>query len=126
MERKRMIGVLALIIISVFLASFGQIYMKIGLKNTGGLKIEEVVSVRFFHIVFDRYVLLGICLYIVSATLWLVVLSQAEISFAYPLIAIAYIITAFLAKIYFNEHIGILRWLGILLILAGVFFITRS
>ena len=124
--RKKMLGIIGLIIINVIMGSFGQIYMKMGLKETGGLNLNDILSIKLFQTVFDKYVFLGISLYILSAVLWLVVLSQGDVSMVYPLISISYIVTAVLAKFYFNEQIGILRWLGILLILGGVFLIARS
>jgi multidrug transporter EmrE-like cation transporter len=69
-------------------------------------------------------VFLGILLYILSAALWLVVLSQAEVSFAYPLVGTGYILVAILSKIFFNETLTFLKILGIILIAAGAYLIV--
>jgi drug/metabolite transporter (DMT)-like permease len=67
-----------------------------------------------------------------ASVLYLVALSKAEVSYVYPLIALGYVVTALLAKFYFpligvqSENIGLIRWFGILLILGGVFLVTRS
>lgn len=122
----RMASVIFLILVLVTIASFGQIYMKRGLKNTGGIELKELLSKKLLSTVFERNLLTGVILYLFATMLWFVVLSRADLSYAYPMIAIGYVVTAFLAKMYFNESITMIRWFGILLILTGVFFISKS
>jgi len=120
-----MIELFALVAVAVLLASFGQVYMKKGLKEKP-LDVREIFSAKIFSTVFEPNVFIGLTLYVVSAVVYLTILSKAEISYVYPMIAIGYVITAFLAKMYFNESITALRWVGILLILGGVFLIAKS
>ncbi len=127
-----MIFVLSLVVICVIMGGFGQIYMKKGLKNTGGIELNEILSKKLISTFLEKNVLLGLILYIFASVLWLVVLSKAEVSYVYPLIALGYIVTAVLAKFYFpmiglpSENITTIRWFGILIILGGVFLVTRS
>jgi len=123
---EKMITLIILILIPVFLGSFAQVSMKKGLLDLGGIELKELLSKKLFTTVFQKNVLTGLILYSISTLFWLVVLSKAELSFVYPLIALGYIVTAFLAKIIFNEVISPIRWLGILLIVAGAFLIIRS
>jgi len=125
-ERKVvMIEVIALVLICVVMGSFGQIYMKRGLKQSP-LDLKDILSVKIFSTVFEPNVFIGLVLYILASVIWLTVLSKADVSYVYPMISLGYILTAFLAKFYFNENITILRWFGILLILGGVFLIAKS
>jgi multidrug transporter EmrE-like cation transporter len=117
--------VIILVLISVVLGAFGQLFMKMGLKDRP-IELGQLVSLKFFDTIFQKYVFLGVVLYFLAVLLWFVVLSKAELSFAYPLISLAYVITAFLAMFVFKENVTVVRWLGIILILAGVFLITRS
>jgi drug/metabolite transporter (DMT)-like permease len=57
---------------------------------------------------------------------WLLVLSRVEVSYAYPLLSIVYIVTAFAGWLFFHESIGATRWAGIVVICIGVWLITRS
>jgi drug/metabolite transporter (DMT)-like permease len=123
---RKMYEFIALILICVAIGSFGQIYMKKGLMNLGGIDLKEILTTKIFSTVFEKNVFTGISLYVIATLLWLVILSKAELSFAYPMIALGYVITAFLARIYFNENITLVRWFGILLILGGVFLTSRS
>jgi len=124
--KRKLIETLVLILVCVMMASFGQVYMKLGLTNVGGIGLSDLLSQRLFSVLFEEHVFIGIGLYAFSAILWLVVLSGSELSFAYPLVALGYLVTAFLSRYYFGENINIVRWLGILLILGGVFLISKS
>lgn len=121
-----MLDTIALILVIVAMGSTGQVFIKKGVSSTGGIKLEELLSAKLFSTVFEPNILIGIILYAAASMLWLVVLSKAELSFAYPLIALGYVVTAFLATIYFRENITLIRWFGILLILGGVFLVSRS
>ncbi len=117
-------AVLILIFATILLAIFGQLSMKKGMINVGQISLKELLSKRLFSVVFEKFVFIGIALYVSSAALWLVILSQEELSFAYPLIGIGYIVTAILAKIFFNETLTMFKILGIILIVVGAYFVV--
>lgn len=121
-----MIDVVFLVFVCVILGSFGQVYMKMGLSKTGGIELKELLTKKVLYTMLERHVFIGITLYFISTLLWFVILSKAELSFVYPLIALGYIVTAFLAKHYFAESITPIRWFGILLIIFGASLIIRS
>jgi len=118
-------SVILTILACVVLGVFGQLSMKKGMNNVGFVSITDLFGMKFFEIIFEKYVLMGIVLYMIGSVLWLVVLSQAELSYAYPLISLGYVFTAILAKVLFNESLTFFRMFGIILIVSGVFFIMR-
>ena len=121
-----MFDVIVLLLISIALGSFGQIAMKKGLTDSGGIELTEIISTKLLSVVFQKYVFVGIVLYAISTLLWFVILSKAELSFAYPLIALGYVLTTLLSVLFFKDLITPFRWLGILLILGGaVLIMTR-
>jgi len=118
--------VLLLVLISVLLGVFGQLSLKKGMDNIGNIEIQDLFSSRIFLIAKEKFVIIGITLYAVATLLWLVILSKAELSFAYPLLAIGYVLIAIFSKIFFNENLTAIRFLGILLISIGVFLLLKS
>jgi multidrug transporter EmrE-like cation transporter len=116
--------VLILIFASILLGVIGQLSMKKGMINVGEISVTELFGKKLFSVVFEKFVFIGIALYITSAAFWLVILSQEELSFAYPLIGIGYIVTAILAKIFFHESLTMFKILGIILIVVGAFFVV--
>ncbi|MEJ5329229.1 MAG: EamA family transporter [Desulfobaccales bacterium] len=61
-----------------------------------------------------------------SLLLWLIILSRAELSAVYPMLALSYALTAMAARLLLGEQLSSLRVLGITLICLGVFLIARS
>jgi multidrug transporter EmrE-like cation transporter len=118
--------VVVLVLISVLLGVFGQLSLKQGMKNIGNFEIKDFLSARIFELVAEKFVVIGVVLYAIATLLWLVVLSKAELSFAYPMLAIGYILIAIFGKIFFGENVTFVRFLGILLISIGVFLLLRS
>lgn len=119
-------SVLLLILVSVALGVLGQVSLKQGLTSSGRLELKDLISYRLLSLVKEKFVVLGIVLYISATAIWLVVLSQEEISFAYPLVALGYILVAILGKLVFNENLTFFRIIGILLIILGVYFIVSK
>ena len=124
MLRGIKMSVLIIVLACVTLGVFGQLMMKKGLNMIDVISIKDLFSTKVFSIVFQRFVFIGIVLYLLASLLWLVALSQEELSFVYPLIAIGYIFTAILSKFFFNESLTIFRFFGILLICGGVYLIV--
>jgi len=117
---------IVLVLISVILGVLGQLSLKQGMKNIGNFEVKDFLSSRIFELVAEKFVVIGIVLYAIATLLWLVVLSKAELSFAYPMLAIGYILIAIFSKIFFGENVTFVRFLGILLISIGVFLLLKS
>lgn len=121
---RRKMSVLILVLTCVTIGVFGQLFMKKGMNSIGVVELKDIFSKRIFSIIFQKYVFIGIVLYLFASVIWLAVLSQAELSFAYPLIGIGYIFTALLAWVFFKENLTFIRFFGILLIIGGVYLIV--
>lgn len=114
---------LALILISVSLAVIAQLSLKRGVNSLGALSVSDFASPKLFTIFTNAFVVGGLLLYVVASGLWIIVLSQEELSFAYPLIALGYVLTAILSKFLFNENLTLFRILGIAFIALGAYLI---
>lgn len=121
-----MVTFILLVLISVTLGAFGQIYIKKGLNELGGFTLNDILSKKIIYTFLNPSVFFGLLLYVIATVAWFVVLSMSDVSFVYPFVAIGYIITAILARFYFNENITITRWFAILIIVGGVFLLMRS
>jgi multidrug transporter EmrE-like cation transporter len=67
----------------------------------------------------------GVACYGVSLVVWIMGLSRVPVSVAYPLLSLGYIVNAVAAHFLFGEAVTATRWLGIGLVIAGVFLIAR-
>ncbi|MBN2125963.1 MAG: EamA family transporter [Deltaproteobacteria bacterium] len=116
---------LPLILLGVFLNAGAQIALKKGMLNVGpfAFSLENVVTVGI-KVALNPFVMTGLACYAVSVVVWLMVLSRVEVSYAYPLLSVGYIVTAFAGRSLFGENLGPVRWIGILVLCAGVYLVT--
>lgn len=117
---------LILIIISVILGAFGQIALKMGADVFKGVSIAELLTKKLFSILTEKNVVVGVLLYGLASVLWIIALSKKELSYAYPLIGGGYILVALFSIFFLGEKITWMRWFGIILIVLGVIFVTRT
>ena len=117
-------SVLMLVSLCVMMGVVAQLAMKKGMNIVGTVGLKDIFSLKALPIVFQKYVFIGIVLYVLASLVWLVILSQAELSYVYPLISVGYIITAVLSWFFFDEKLTLFRFLGILLICGGVYLIV--
>ncbi|GLI99975.1 hypothetical protein Sbs19_37930 [Sphingobium sp. BS19] len=68
----------------------------------------------------------GMACYALSIGLWLAVLGRLEVSVAYPMLSMGYILAAVIGVFWLGEQVGLERASGIALICAGVFVIGRT
>jgi len=117
-----MLKAIILTILQCFLLASGQVCFKLAVE-----KIDKFRwALDFFVSLLTNWWLLvsGICL--VSATiLWGFILKHFPFSVAYPITAFAYVFGMLAAVFIFNESIPFTRWIGVGLIIFGVFFIAK-
>ncbi len=118
---------LPLIITGVLLNAAAQIVLKRGMLAIGkfSFTIDNLIPIGL-RVGSNPFVLLGIGFYGISVVVWLLVLSRVDVSYAYPMLSIGYIVAALAGKVFFGEPVDIVRWLGICTICLGVYLITRT
>ena len=120
-------AVLILILLDVFLNVTGQLFLKYGMSKIGNFSVSlSTLPPVFLKAASNPHVLFGLLCYVLGFMVWLIVLSKAEVSYAYPLISLGYVFTAILARLLFGEAVGLMRMAGIVITCLGVFIIARS
>ncbi len=71
-------------------------------------------------------IIMGLALYGLSVGLWLIVLAKSDVSYAYPFVGLGFVFTALYAATMLHEPMGFSRVGGIVLIVLGVWFVSRS
>jgi len=56
----------------------------------------------------------------------MIVLSKVELSIAYPMLSMGYVFVLLASWILFSEPVTMIRWLGVMVIMAGVTLISRT
>jgi len=116
-----------LILFSVSLAVFGQVFLKKGMLDIGEIPFNLGTPVFLLGKVFSNIKLfVGFFLFALSSVAWLVVLSRVDLSFAYPMVSTGYVLTVLISWKYLGESVSPARWLGVVIICLGVVVLSRS
>ena len=110
----------------VLLNAGAQLLLKAGVAPLGALSVEASTLLATSARVLTQWpILAGLACYVLSVGVWLVALSRVEVSLAYPMLSLGYVVNALAAWYLFGEMLGPTRVAGIALILAGVFVMSR-
>ncbi len=108
---------------AVCLGVLGQLLMKSGMNRVGAIDSFGLQAlIRLFS---NPFVLLGFASYGVSSIGYLMALSKLDLSVAYPMVGIGYVLVMLISWLFLREQVSAARWLGALLIFAGVWLVGR-
>ena len=117
----------ALLMVAMSLTVTGELLLKHGMNNHGELNVSGATLLPTAIKLFTNPFVLGGFVFVFSGALfWLAVLSRWDLAFAYPLLSISYIIGMVAAVIFLGERVSLTRVLGVLVIVVGVYLITRD
>jgi drug/metabolite transporter (DMT)-like permease len=105
-------------------SAFGDTSLAIGMKRVGPVSLSQPAAL--LSALRTPWVFVGVLLLLGFFASYLTALSWADLTFVLPATSLAYVGIAFLSKFWLHEQISIARWLGILLITAGVGFVTQG
>lgn len=116
-----------LILFTVLTNAAAQIMLKKGMLSVGAFSFDssELLS-ALVRTIFNPFVFMGLCVFVISMASHLIVLSRVDLSFAYPFLSLAYVVAALYAYFIFHEDLNAVRIAGIGLICFGTFLIARS
>lgn len=119
--------IFGLILFGVLLNAGAQLLLKAGMSQIGQFEfnVASIVPIGF-KVIGNPPIIAGLFLYVVSVGVWLLVLSRVQVSFAYPMLSIGYVVNALAAYYLFGEPLTSMRVLGIFIIIAGVYLVAQS
>ena len=117
-----MLKLIALIIGQSILLVAAQTLLKISVQLFGSFSWTW----QYFKTVFTtwQFALSGVCALLAMLT-WMYVLKIYDFSIAYPLLGISYIIGLFSAYFFLHEGVPLTRWIGVIIIIIGVYFVAK-
>jgi multidrug transporter EmrE-like cation transporter len=116
-----------LIVFGVLLNAVAQLALKGSVKDTGVIELSLAqagpVALRLAA---EPWLWVGLACYGVSVIVWILALSRVDVSIAYPMLSIGYIVNALAAWALFGEALTVSRAVGIAVIILGVFILARG
>ncbi|MSQ69782.1 MAG: 4-amino-4-deoxy-L-arabinose transferase [Betaproteobacteria bacterium] len=118
---------IGLIILGVLISAAAQLLLKAGTNAIGHFEFSagNIVPIGI-KVALEPHILGGVLCYFVSMVLWIMALSRVQVSIAYPMISIGYVINAIAAWYLFGEPVSAMRLTGIGIIIVGVYIVARS
>jgi drug/metabolite transporter (DMT)-like permease len=102
-----------LVLMASFIGSFGAVFLKLGSARLAG---------GFRHI-FNVQLATGVALFMGSSYFFVLGIRHGELSVLYPMVSLGYIWTLFWSRLFFKEPFTRNKFLGLAMILLGVFFV---
>ena len=102
--------------------SAGDSLLSRGMKEIGNISLRHLPDVILA--VRNSWVVGGIVLLLAFFAAYMTALSWADLTYVLPATSIGYVLLALIAKFVLHEQVTPARWIGILLITAGVGFVA--
>lgn len=115
------------LMLGVLLNALAQLLLKAGTNAVGHFDFNagNIVPVGI-KLALEPHILGGVLCYVVSLAAWIIGLSRVEVSIAYPMLSIGYLLNAVAAWYLFGEAVSVTRLAGIGIIIIGVYIVARS
>ena len=117
----------SLVLTGVLLNAAAQLLLKAGTNTIGHFAFsrENILPVGW-QLATEPHIFGGLTCYVISVVVWIMALSRVEVSIAYPMLSIGYVVNAIAAWWLFGEALSAMRLSGIGIIIVGVYVVARS
>src|SRR5918996_5811544 len=101
----------ALLVLSVGFATAGQLTLKAAMNEVGRIGTAQVTEAgqTVLRAAKEPKLWLGLALFGISSMFWLVVLSRVDLSLAYPMVGLSYVVIVMFAAFLLHENVPPLR-----------------
>ena len=118
----------AFIITGVLLNAMAQLLLKAGTNALGGA--IHLTADNWFQtgikVATQLPILGGLACYAISLVVWIIGLSRTDVTIAYPMLSLGYVVSAVGAWLFLGEVISLQRLVAIAVIMVGVALLARS
>ena len=116
-----------LLLTGVLLNAGAQLLLKAGANTVGHVALtpDSLMSAGM-KFATEPHIFGGLVCYAISVVVWIITLTRVEVSVAYPMLSIGYVVNAVAAWALFSEQVTPMRMLGIGIIILGVWVVARS
>ena len=126
--KQGLLLVLSLIALTSLCDTISQLFLKStidSLKFSPSLNIVKICKF-IFQLISKPRLWIGFVFSLISLCVWLIVLSKADLNFAFSADSMHYIFIALASRFVLKEKMGTSRWVGTGLIVVGIVFVSLS
>jgi drug/metabolite transporter (DMT)-like permease len=111
----------------ILLNALAQLLLKAGTNAVGAIHLTADNWLRIgLQLATQLPILGGLSCYVISVVVWIIGLSRVDVTIAYPLLSLGYIVNAIGAWYFLGEAVSAQRIAAIGVIIVGVALLTRS
>jgi len=123
-----MAKLLLILLVGLVFEATGVVLLKKGITQIGEVqKISAAEALRVVKAgVTNTNILLGVFFEALFFGCLLILMSESDISFLWPMTALSFVMTTFAARLFLSEHVSPIRWGGVVLIMLGAALISYS
>lgn len=107
---------------SIMLTS-GQVFLKFALAK---MPTFGWTSKFFYGVLTNWQFAMSGLLFGSASLLWMYIVKHYPLSMAFPLISLSYVFGLIAAMVFFHESVGLTKWVGVFLIVAGCVLIAKQ
>lgn len=115
-----------LILISIAASVVGQTVIKLGVSQPENSGAGGGILSLIATILTSPLILAGLFLYGVGALAWIAVLARMDLSYAYPFLALNFVLIVVVSRFALHETVPLERWIGVMIICVGIVVVARS
>lgn len=116
---------LLMVMTAVLFSVAGEIFFKGGMNRVGVLSLSTL-GPTLARMLRTWHFYAGGAAFLVSASFWFAAISRVDLSWAYPLLAIGYVLMLLFSAVILGEDVTLVRWLGAVIIVIGVILVSRT
>lgn len=117
----------SLILTGVMLNAAAQILMKMGTNAVGHFEFsaQNIVPIGW-KLATEWHIVVAMFCYAISVVVWILALSRVQVSIAYPMLSLGYVVVAVATWWLFGEALTATKMAGIGVIIFGVIILFRA
>lgn len=123
-----MAKLLLILLIGLVFEATGVVLLKKGITQIGEVQkinVAEMLRVAKAGVA-NPNILFGVFFEALFFGCLLILMSESDISFLWPLTALSFVMTTFAAQLFLSEQVSSIRWAGVILIMLGAALISYS
>ena len=116
----------AMLALAILFAVVSQLLFKSGIGSIGQVTLtRNTLPAEIWKLATSPQIVVGMALYSVGFLAWLGAMSRFGLSYVYPFTSMNYVLVLLFSWIVFNEPLSLMRWLGVAVIISGIFIASR-
>ena len=113
---------------SILLTVGGHLLLKMGMDKVGPVESlsDAIHKILQAFLNLNLFIIGGIAVFGFTTLVWLVILSRVDLSIAYPMIGLGYVLSMPVARIFLKEPVTHFRVIGAIIICIGLFLVAKE